>query len=53
MAVSIIDSLEVVEIQKEQRARAIGALGAFELLIDGCNERTMIRQPGERIGGGQ
>src|SRR5579872_3845491 len=48
----IIDLFEMVEVYKEDRARAVGALAAGKFLIETGNDGAMIGQAGNGVGNG-
>jgi hypothetical protein len=49
MAMGVVDRLEVVEVQRDDRDRPPVARGARQLLPASEMERALIRQAGERI----
>ena len=50
MAITIVDRLEVIQVQEEQGAGTVVALGALEFLLDGSDQGAMVGQAGERVG---
>ena len=53
VAVGVVDALEVVEVEQHQRQRGAGAQRAGGLLVQALLEGAVVRQLGERVGGGE
>ncbi len=49
VAQRVVDVLEVIEIEENQRQRLMAALRAAERVADAVLEQAAVRQPGERI----
>src|SRR6185295_10662841 len=53
VAVGLVDVLEVVEVEEEQRQRVVVALGAAELLAEAVLEVAVVVDGGEPVGDGE
>jgi len=49
----IVDRLEIVEIDEQRRERHLVAAGANQRLIDTVEDQCPVRQPGQRVVGGE
>jgi len=52
MAVAIVDDFQTIEIQKQNRERAAGAVGALGLVLKDIEQTAVVREAGERIADG-
>ncbi len=50
MALAVVDSLEAVEVECDQRERAAAPVGLVELRLEPLQEPTAVQAAGERIG---
>ncbi len=53
MSVFVINPLQPVKIEQENRERLAGASVAFDLVINALNQQPVIRQTGERVANGK